>query len=230
MLNRPTPTVRRVEPQRPLRRNDQGRQEERPQYTEQNTRQDRDYCNRRNNNLYSDEEELEDEEYRGNNRYNKGGRRYNNRRFATNRGGFNGPRPQGHNRQYKDQCWYDKSSEDERRQETHREPRQPPRNNRRLQQNRDEQAIATETATPPERETSESSVHCFVCQQPGHYATQCPLRKGKGPTVNTITVEVQQVTTRQQTKNADLVVQEEIRKAAQAWVEKANAANTECMR
>ena len=115
-------------------------------------------------------------------------------------------------------------------QKTHREPRHPPRNNRRFQQNRDEQAIATETATPPERETGESSVHCFVCQQPGHYATQCPLRKGKGPTVNTITVEVQQVTTRQQTKNADWTVQEEIRKAAQAWVEKANMENTECMR
>ena len=43
-------------------------------------------------------------------------------------------------------------------------------------------------------------------------------------------MEVQQVTTRQQTENAEWVVQDEIRKASQAWVEKANATHTERMR
>ena len=58
----------------------------------------------------------------------------------------------------------------------------------------------------------------------------CPHRKGKELVVNTITTEVQHVTTRQQAKNADWAVQDEIRKAAQAWVEKANVANKERMR
>ena len=44
-----------------------------------------------------------------------------------------------------------------------------------------------------------------------------------------ITAEVQQVTTRQQTKNVDWAAQDEIRKTAQAWVEKVNAPNTERM-
>ena len=43
--------------------------------------------------------------------------------------------------------------------------------------------------------------------------------------MNTITVEVQQVTTRQHAKNAEWT-----RKAAQAWVEKENAANAERMK
>ena len=87
-----------------------------------------------------------------------------------------------------------------------------------------------ERHTPPAIEKGESSVHCFVCQQPGHYATQCPLRNGKGPAFNTIMAEVQQVTTRPQTKNSDWAAQDELRKTAQAWVEKANTANTERMR
>ena len=83
---------------------------------------------------------------------------------------------------------------------------------------------------PPVTERGESSVHCFVYQQLGHYATQCPLCKGKGPAVNTITTEVQQVMSRQQTKNVDWAAQDEICKTTQAWVEKENAANTESMR
>ena len=114
MLNRPTPTVRRVEPRRPRRRNDQRCQEERPRYTDRNPRDDRHYRNRRNNND-SDEEEPEDEEYWGNHRYNKGGHRYDNHRSMNKRGGFNGPHSQGKHRQYRDQRRYDESSEDERR-------------------------------------------------------------------------------------------------------------------
>ena len=59
---------------------------------------------------------------------------------------------------------------------------------------------------------------------------QYPHRKGKEVVINTTTVEVEQVTTWQQAKNVDWAVQDEIRKAAQAWVEKANAANMERMR
>ena len=57
--------------------------------------------------------------------------------------------------------------------------------------------------TPPIVAKGESSVHCLICQQPRHYATQFPLRKGKSPIVNTILADIQQVTTRQQAKNAD---------------------------
>ena len=45
-----------------------------------------------------------------------------------------------------------------------------------------------------------------------------------------ITAEVQQVTTWQQANNAVWVVQDEIRKAVQAWVDKENVANTEHMK
>ena len=48
--------------------------------------------------------------------------------------------------------------------------------------------------------------------------------------MNTITTEVLRVTTQQQAKNADWVEQDEICKAAQAWVEKANAANEKRMK
>ena len=69
-----------------------------------------------------------------------------------------------------------------------------------------------------------------MSDQPGHYATQCPLRKGKGPAVNTISADIQQVTTRQQVKNVDWVVEDELRRTAKAWVDKENAANAERMR
>ena len=40
------------------------------------------------------------------------------------------------------------------------------------------------------------SVTCFYCNQPGHYATQCPTNdRGKAHAMNIITGEVQQVTT-----------------------------------
>ena len=76
----------------------------------------------------------------------------------------------------------------------------------------------------------ESSVHCFNCQEPGHYAPQCPHKqKGKQPAVNIITTNVQQVTTRSKAKTTEWEEQDNIRKAAQEWVAKANIANVEQM-
>ena len=50
--------------------------------------------------------------------------------------------------------------------------------------------------TPLVVKQGELSLLCFTCQQPGHYATQCPHKdKGKRPAINTILIEVQQVTT-----------------------------------
>ena len=77
----------------------------------------------------------------------------------------------------------------------------------------------------------ESSVHCFNCQEAGHYVAQCPHKqKGKQPAVNIITADVQQVTTRSKAKTVEWDEQDGIRKAAQEWVAKANAANVKRMR
>ena len=74
-------------------------------------------------------------------------------------------------------------------------------------------------------------MHCFNFQEPGHYAPQCPYKqKGKLPTVNTITAEVQQVTTFSKAKTAEWEEQDEIHKATKEWVTKANEANVERMR
>ena len=85
--------------------------------------------------------------------------------------------------------------------------------------------------TPTSTERGESSVHCFNWQEPGHYAPQCPHKqKGKQLAVNIITVKVQHITTRSKLKKAEWEEQDEIRKAAQEWMAKANAANVERMR
>ena len=107
---------------------------------------------------------------------------------------------------------YDKSSDDDRHQEPRRDQQQPPRMLRRTNQDWEEQVTPGDRHTPVGAEKGESSIHCVVSQQPGQYATQCPICKGKGPAVNTITVEVQQVTTRQQTKTIDWAAQYEIRR------------------
>ena len=83
---------------------------------------------------------------------------------------------------------------------------------------------------PTRGKRSETSAHRFVCQQPGHYTTQCAHHKGKELAVNTIKAEVQHLTMRQQAKSVHWAAQDEVRKAAQVWVEKANAANIERMR
>ena len=85
----------------------------------------------------------------------------------------------------------DKSSEDDAHQELQRDQPHIPRHDRCLKQDQEEQEAHGERHTPPTVEKGESSVHCFVCQQPKHYATKCPVRKGKGPAVNTITAEIQ---------------------------------------
>ena len=88
MLNRPTLSVRHMEPQRPYHHNNQGRHEEHYRNTEQNQRAGRPDCLRRNNNPYSDEEE-----YPSNDRYNpRGGHLYDNRCTTNNRGGQAEPR------------------------------------------------------------------------------------------------------------------------------------------
>ena len=59
---------------------------------------------------------------------------------------------------------------------------------------------------------------------------QCPHKqKGKKPAINIITVEVPEVTTRSKAKTAEWEEKDEIRKAVQEWVTKANAVNIERM-
>ena len=82
-----------MEPQQTNHHNDQGRQEERYRNTHRNHRpgQLNHLC--RDNDLYSDEEEQEEEEYPRNDRYNpRGGRRYDNCHSTNNRGGEAEPR------------------------------------------------------------------------------------------------------------------------------------------
>ena len=54
---------------------------------------------------------------------------------------------------------------------------------------------------------------CYICRQSGHYANQCPA-KGKGPAVNMVMPEIQQVTTRSKSKQSEWEIQEAVRKAA----------------
>ena len=80
-------------------------------------------------------------------------------------------------------------------------------------------------------ERGEWSVHCFNCQESRHYAPQCPHKqKGKQPSVNIITAEVQQVKMRSKVKTEEWEEQDEIRNATQEWVTKATAVNVEQMR
>ena len=69
---------------------------------------------------------------------------------------------------------------------------------------------------------------CYICRQLGHYANQCPV-KGKGPAVNMVIPEVQQVTTRSKSKQSEWEIQEEVRKAAKEWVDEANQSNVNRM-
>ena len=85
--------------------------------------------------------------------------------------------------------------------------------------------------TPSSIDRGESNVHFYNCQEPGHYAPQCPHKqKGKESAVNIITVDVQQVTTRSKAKTTEWEDQDGIRKSTQKWVAKANATSIERMR
>ena len=85
--------------------------------------------------------------------------------------------------------------------------------------------------TPISTERGPSSVHCFNWNDAGHYAPQCPYKeKGKQLALNIFTAEAKQITTRSKAKTAEWEEQDEIRKAAQEWMAKANAANVERMR
>ena len=53
--------------------------------------------------------------------------------------------------------------------------------------------------------------------------------KGKMPAVNMVTTEVQQVTTRSKAKQSEWDLQEEVRKAAKEWLNKANNTNVASM-
>ena len=65
-----------------------------------------------------------------------------------------------------------------------------------------------------------------MCARDGHYANQCPSKdKGKTPTVNMVTTEVQEVITRSKAKRSEWDTQDEVRKAAKEWVEEANNNN-----
>ena len=129
-------------------------------------------------------------------------------------------RSYGGNRQPRNQRIRDESSKDEHRQDNRHDYHRKPRNNRHYQRSREELAPRAEPVAPPIVEKGESSVHCFIFQQRRHYVTQCPRRdKGKGPSINTITAEVWQVTTLSKAKTTEWEEQDDFHKAAKAWVE-----------
>ena len=151
----------------------------------------------------------------------------NNRGASKNRGG------QGDSRQYdrrpQNFCQCDERLDDRReppnnncsdnRQRPHNVRPNPPR----PQEDNERQLVPI---TPVSTERSDSSVHCFNFQEPKHYVLQIPHKqRGQLPTVNTITAEVQQVTTRSKAKTVEWEEQHEIRKPAKEWVIKANETN-----
>ena len=61
------------------------------------------------------------------------------------------------------------------------------------------------------------------CNQPGHYATQCPTTdRGKAPAVNSIMADVQTVTTRSKAQATQWQVQDEVQQPAKEWIDTAN--------
>ena len=169
MINRNTPVVRRVETQRPPRRNDQRRQHEQPKYTDQSLHEDQQYRPHPNYNDY-EEEEPEEEEYRGNRRYNKNDCRYDHHRPTHSRGGFQGSH--GKYRQYQEQIRYDESSNNDLHPKPRKDQPQSSRHNRCPKRNQEDPKETRERHKLPSTPKEESSVCCFVCEQLGHYATQ----------------------------------------------------------
>ena len=67
---------------------------------------------------------------------------------------------------------------------------------------------------------------CPISILVGRMANHCPTKdKGKTPTVNMVTTEVQEVITRSKAKRSEWDTQDEVRKAAKEWVEEANNNN-----
>ena len=74
------------------------------------------------------------------------------------------------------------------------------------------------------------SVTYFKCNQPGHYATQCPTNDcGKTPVVNSIMADVQQVSTRSKTQSTEWQIQDEVRQATKEWIDNTNKTNFDRM-
>ena len=82
--------------------------------------------------------------------------------------------------------------------------------------------------TPPDRDdtSNTASVTCFKCNQPGHFATQCPTtNRGKAPVVNSIMADVQHVMTQSKAQATQWQVQDEVRQAVEEWIDTANKNN-----
>ena len=83
--------------------------------------------------------------------------------------------------------------------------------------------------TDKRESSSNRKIYCYYCQDEGHYNNQCPVKSNeKQPAVNMVTAEAtdfQQVTTRSKGKAAEWETQENIRKQATEWINKANERN-----
>ena len=238
LLNRNAATVRQIEPQttqtaatapRPAPRESE-RPRPRDRYRDDNRDWEddyyRDYDYRRDDDYRRDYDYCRGDDYRRNENYC----RHDN--YDQDDDYF---RNDYHDNQYNSNRRYTRENQGEHRsQEVHQERQGPPNNYRKRPsparvdpprpQEQQEQHLVS--VTPASTDKGESSIHCFNCQEPRHYAPQCPHKqRGKQPTVNIITLEVQQVTTWSKAKTAEWEEQDEIRKAAKEWVEEANSNN-----
>ena len=114
---------------------------------------------------------------------------------------YRGFRPYRGPRYFGNRRYYDNRRREQYRDNTWRDPQMENRDNLVtgfLPGGRNDQQPnpATSNFDHSDRNTS-SPTTCFNCNQPGHFTTHCPNDpRGKTPTINMITVDVQQVTTR----------------------------------
>ena len=109
-------------------------------------------------------------------------------------------------------------------------PQNDPRNSNAPRTNPPTHEAGNQPQPLPHTERADTSnsaaVTCFKCNQPGHYATQCPTTdRGKAPAVNSIMADVQTVTTRSKAQATQWQVQDEVRQAAKEWIDTANKNN-----